>query len=83
MRVLYCHPLTKSKARDAIAVVDVELNEHVRLYALRLVRHPDGNHSLYAPQAGTRRTATFSQPMAARLTSLAVEAYQAAPYEQR
>lgn len=78
MKILYCHPLPDAKARDAIAFVDVELNEHIRLYALRVVRHPDGNHSLYAPQAGTRRTATFSKPMAERLTALAVEAYQAA-----
>ncbi len=77
MKILYCHPLSNAKARDAVAFVDVELNEHIRLYALRLVRHPDGNHSLYAPQAGTRRTATFSQPLAARLTALAVEAYEA------
>ena len=58
MKILYCHPLTDSKARDAIAFVDVELNEHVRLYALRLVRQPDGRHMLYSPQAGTRRTAS-------------------------
>ena len=82
MKILFCHPLTDSKARDAIAFVDVELNEHIRLYALRLVRQPDGRHMLYSPQAGTRRTATFSKPMAERLTALAVEAYQAASHER-
>lgn len=78
MKILYCHPLPCTKARDAVAFVDVELNEHVRLYALRLVRQPDGGYRLYAPQAGSRRTATFSDPMAQRLTALAVEAYEAA-----
>jgi len=78
MKVLYCHPLRDAKARDAVAFVDVELNEHIRLYALRLVRQPDGAYRLYAAQAGTRRTATFSTPMAERLTALAVEALEAA-----
>jgi len=76
MRILYTHPLKSGKDRDAVAFVDVELNEHVRLYGLRLVRQPDGQHRLYAPQAGQRRTATFSEPMAARLTALAVEALE-------
>ena len=78
MRVLYCHRLTDSKARDCVASVDFELNEHIRIYALRLIRQPDGSFFLYAPTAGTRRTATFSKPMAERLTALAVAAYEAA-----
>ena len=60
-----------------MAFVDIELNKHIRLYALRLVRQPDGGFRLYAPQAGQRRTATFSTPMAERLTALAVEALEA------
>lgn len=82
MKILYCHPLPNAKARDAIAFVDVELNEHIRMYGLRLVQQPDGRHMLYSPQAGTRRTATFSKPMAERLTALAVEAYEAAAHER-
>ncbi|MDX1240580.1 hypothetical protein GOL95_11070 [Sinorhizobium medicae] len=78
MRVLYCHKLKDAKERDCVASIDIELNEHIRLYALRLVRQPDGKLFLYAPQAGQRRTATFSKPMAARLTELAVAAYEAA-----
>lgn len=78
MRILYCHPTHETGRKDCIAFVDVELNEHVRLYGLRLVRQPDGAHFLFAPQAGQRRTATFSKPLAERLTALAVEALGAA-----
>lgn len=78
MRVMYCHPTKESSHRDCVAFVDVEVNEHLRLYSLRLVRQSDGTYFLYAPQAGQRRTATFSQPMAQRLTALAVASYEAA-----
>ncbi len=78
MKVLYCRKLETTKERDAVAFVDVELNEHIRLYGLRLVRQPDGEHRLYAPQAGQRRVATFSEPMSVRLTAMAVEALGAA-----
>lgn len=74
MKILYCHPTRECGAKDCVAFVDVELNEHIRLYGLRLVRQPDGAHFLFAPQSGPRRTATFSKPLAERLTALAVEA---------
>ncbi|SDP46802.1 hypothetical protein SAMN05428967_2253 [Phyllobacterium sp. YR620] len=76
MKILYCHPTRECGKRDCIAFVDVELNEHIRLYGLRLVKQPDGNHMLYAPQAGQRRSATFSTALAKRLTALAVEALE-------
>lgn len=78
MRVLYCHPTGETGRKDCVAFVDVELNEHVRLYGLRLIRQPDGAFYIFAPQAGPRRTATFSKPLADRLTSLAVEAFEVA-----
>lgn len=74
MKILYCHPTRETGKRDCVAFVDVELNEHIRLYGLRLVRQPDGNHMLYAPQAGQRRSATFSTTLAKRMTDLAMEA---------
>lgn len=79
MKILYCHRLDEARdGQRCLATVDVELNEHIRLYGLRLLRMPDGKHFLFAPQSGQRRTATFSRPMSERLTSLALEAYDAA-----
>lgn len=77
MRVLYCHRVDEPGAR-CVATVDVELNDHLRLYGLRLLRMPDGKHFIYAPQSGQRRVATFSKPMAERLTRLALEAFEVA-----
>ncbi|WP_337267117.1 hypothetical protein [Oryzifoliimicrobium ureilyticus] len=78
MKILYTHPTNETGDRACVAFVDVELNEHIRLYGLRLVRQPDGNHFLFAPQAGHRRSATFSKPLAERLTALALEALKRA-----
>lgn len=78
MKVLYCRRLDPAKERDAVAFVDFELNDHIRIYGLRLIRQPDGAMYIYAPQAGGRRTATFSKPMAERLTAMAVEALETA-----
>ena len=78
MKVLYCHPTRGRGQRDCLAFVDFELNEHIRLMGLRLIRQPDGRHMIYAPQAGQRRAATFSKPLAEHITALAVEAYEAA-----
>lgn len=78
VRVLYCHKVRDTRQAECLASVDFELNEHIRLYGLRLLRKPDGKFFLYAPQSGQRRTATFSEVMAKRLTDLAVAAYEAA-----
>jgi hypothetical protein len=76
MRILYCHLVDDDRGgHTCLATVDVELNEHVRLYGLRLMRIKDGKHLVFAPQSGQRRTATFSLPMAERLTGLALEAW--------
>lgn len=78
MRVLFCHRVNEARdGQRCVATVDVELNEDVRLCGLRLLRMPDGKHFIYAPQAGQRRTATFSKPMAEKLTGLALAAYEA------
>lgn len=79
MRILYTHRLDEPQrdGHTCLCTVDVELNDHVRLYALRLLRMQDGKHLLFAPNAGKRRSATFSPALSARLTDLALEAYGA------
>lgn len=79
MKILYCHRLDEpvSDGHCCLAAVDLQLNSDVRLYGLRLLRMADGKHLVFAPQSGRRRTATFSTPMAQRLTDLALEAYEA------
>lgn len=79
MRVLYAHPVEQDQrdGHHCLCTVDVELNEHVRMYALRLLRMANGRHLLFAPNAGARRSATFSPELSARLTDLALAAYEA------
>ena len=79
MRLLYLHPVNDNRAgHTCIATIDVELNQDVRLYGLRLMRMADGKHLVFAPQAGQRRVATFSPAMDRELTALAVEAWERA-----
>jgi len=79
MKVLYCHKVRNPRGGECIASVDFELNEHIRIYGLRLMKKADGKHLIYAPQAsGSRRVATFSQQMTERMTALALEAYEVA-----
>jgi hypothetical protein len=70
MRVLQCHKVKDAKLRDCVASIDFELNEHIRIYALRLIRQPDGSFYIYAPTAGTRRTATAEREPARRMMPL-------------
>ncbi len=81
MRVLYCHPIRAPGNKACVAFVDVELNEHVKLNRLRLIRQPDGAYYIFAPQVGQTKSATFSRPLAERLTALAVEALSACTQE--
>lgn len=77
MRLLHLHP-TGDPGRGGhtcVATIDVEINEHVRLYGLRLLQMQDGRHMVFAPQSGTRRTATFSTDLARQITDLAVDAW--------
>jgi len=78
MKVIYAHPIREPGKKNCIAFVDVELDEHVRLCGIRVFRKADGSHYIAAPQAGMRRTATFSKEMSQRLTALAVDALEAA-----
>ncbi len=80
MRIIYLRPTKDADetGNTCVATVDIELNEHVKLYGMRLMRMADGKHILFAPQSGKRRTATFSPALAERLTAMAVEALQVA-----
>lgn len=77
MRIVYMNPVSDDRGRNVcVATIDIELNEDVRLYGLRLLRMEDGEFRVYAPQAGKRRTATFSHEMVRRITELAVERWE-------
>ncbi|WP_442217178.1 hypothetical protein [Rhizobium sp. 2YAF20] len=62
----------------AIANFDLQLTDEVRLYGLRLMQAADGNRFVYAPQAGSRRSATFARPLAEQITAMASELYEGA-----
>lgn len=78
MRVLYAHPTRGRGEKECVGFVDIEIDANLRMYGLRIVRQADGRHLVYSPQAGHRRTATFSKQMAEQITALALEALEAA-----
>ncbi|WP_424981598.1 hypothetical protein [Maritalea sp. S77] len=74
MRILYMHPVFDDRGRNqCIATIDIELNEHVRLYGLRLLKMEDGRHLVFSPQSGKRRTATFSPELSQEITDMAIQ----------
>jgi hypothetical protein len=54
-----------------LAHFDLQLSDDVRMYGLRLLEAPDGNRITYAPQSGSRRSATFARQLAERITAAA------------
>lgn len=49
MKVLYCRKVKDPRSSECIAAVDFELNEHIKIYGLRLMKKADGKHFVYAP----------------------------------
>lgn len=77
MRIMYMNPVFEDRGRNqCVATIDIELTEQIRLYGLRLLRMEDGQFRIFAPQAGKRRTATFSPDLAARITELALQRWE-------
>ena len=61
---------------EEIALFDVELDNYVRLYAMRLLERPGGQRIVQAPtMVGGRRSATLAPDMARKLTALASKAF--------
>jgi hypothetical protein len=73
MEVLNIEPVANSGdgGMRVIAFFDLQLSDDVRMYGLRLLEAPDGNRITYAPQSGSRRSATFARPLAERITAAA------------
>jgi len=78
MQIIYCRPIEESACNGTVclATIDLEFSPELRLYGLRLLRMPDGQHRLYAPQSGKRRVASFAPDMARKLTAMALRAWE-------
>ncbi|MBB3523099.1 hypothetical protein [Rhizobium sp. BK456] len=73
MRILALKPIADpgGGAMKLVATFDLQLTDTVRLYGLRLLQTPDGRRIVYAAQAGSRRTATFSRELSEAITTAA------------
>tara|TARA_R110002020_G_scaffold53905_8_gene150470 strand:+ start:6145 stop:6417 length:273 start_codon:yes stop_codon:yes gene_type:complete len=79
MMILDLKPVADTGAGlRVIAQFDLQLSDDVRLYGVRLLEAPDGGRIVYAAQAGSRRTATFSRALAEEITEAASKAYRGA-----
>ncbi|WP_439628233.1 hypothetical protein [Shinella sp.] len=84
MQILNMTPLDEPPGGNrAIATFDLELDDNVRLYALRLLEMRDGKHFVFAPQSGPRRVATFRREFADSLTQMAIEELKAVTAHER
>jgi hypothetical protein len=56
-----------------VALFDLELSDHIRLFGLKLMQAPNGKRLTYSPNGnGGRRLATFSPDLAAQITDAAI-----------
>ncbi|KQV33125.1 hypothetical protein ASE37_18865 [Rhizobium sp. Root268] len=75
MRVTALQPVANSGGGSVkvVATFDLQLNDDVRLFGLRLMEAPGGKRLIYAANAnGGRRTATFSPSLATAITASAL-----------
>ncbi|RAZ84202.1 hypothetical protein DPM33_32290 [Mesorhizobium hawassense] len=57
---------------NVIARVDVEIDEHIRLFNLKVSRRPEGGFAVFAPNANGARAATFSRYLVDKIATAAV-----------
>ncbi|RDL51817.1 hypothetical protein BLJAPNOD_02959 [Ensifer sp. M14] len=75
MQVLNLKPAANSGggAMKLIAQFDLVLSDDVRVYGLKLMQTPSGQHIVSAPNGnGGRRLATFSPTLATAITQAAI-----------
>jgi hypothetical protein len=72
MQILAIRPDRGARGKTrTLALFDIAINEHCRLYNLRLIEAPDGRRLCYAPNAHGTRTATFTPELASAITAAA------------
>lgn len=59
-----------------IAFFDLEFDDRIRFYGMRLIEAPTGKRFSYAPSSGGQRLATFAPDLAAEITALAISSYE-------
>jgi hypothetical protein len=59
---------------NVVARFDIELNDDLRLFGLRLSERTAGGHAVYAPNAMGHRCATFSYALVDQIASAALAA---------
>ncbi|MGV8939812.1 MAG: hypothetical protein ACOH2J_22065 [Allorhizobium sp.] len=71
MRIIDVRPA--SRPAD-LAIFDVEIGPHLRLFNIALRRTPDGRHRILAPNAWGKHSASFHPELAEQITQAAVAA---------
>lgn len=71
MKILDVRPPGRPKD---LAVFDIEMGPHLRLYNLTLRRSPDGRLRTIAPNAAGKHSASFHPELAEQITRAAVAA---------
>ena len=67
---------------NTLARVDIELDGHLRLFNLKVVRRSAGGHAVYAPNALGAKTATFSIELANQIAAAATAAMELTPHDR-
>lgn len=73
MQILSIRP---AAGASTLAVFDVELTPHLRLFNMVLKRGPDGCPRTYAPKVSGKHAASFHPELAQQITNAAAAAFK-------
>lgn len=71
MKILDIRPEPPGGTGKTIARFDLALNDHVRLYEIKLLQRADGSRFAFGPNTGGARVMTFSPAFADEITRAA------------
>lgn len=75
MRIINCRPEPPGSG-NVIARVDVEIDEHIRLFNLKVSQRPEGGYAVFSPNSMGCRSATFSRYLVKQIAIAAVAALE-------
>jgi hypothetical protein len=74
LEILSIRPVPPGGAGKTIARFDVAINDHVKLFELKLIQRPDGSNYAFGPNTGGARLMSFSPVISEQIARAATAA---------
>lgn len=71
MQILSIRPVPPGGAGKTIARFDIAIDDHIKLFELKLIRRSDGSNYAFGPNTGGARVMSFSPAFSEEIASAA------------